>query len=166
MKINQQIWSNGANCSTFVVATSSCMKKIHIILLVFIAMAIVVLVSFMGSLTTYDTIETAKEKEGKFVHLIAKLDKTKPIEYDAVNNPNYLSFTAVDSLGGSVKVVYHNAKPDHLEMTDRLVLKGAMEKDHFDCKEIMMKCPSKYKDDMKAAEKNLPAGAATTYTQQ
>lgn len=143
----------------------SCMKKIHIILLVFIAIAIVVLVSFMGSLTTYDTIATAKEKEGKFVHLIARLDKTKPIEYDAVNNPNYLVFTAVDSLGGSVKVVYHNAKPDHLEMTDRLVLKGAMEKGHFECKEIMMKCPSKYKDDMKAAEKNLPTAATTTYTQ-
>ena len=67
------------------------MKKIHIILLVFIAAAIVVLVSFMGSLTTYDTIETAKQKEGKFVHLIAKLDKTKPIEYDAIKNPNFLS---------------------------------------------------------------------------
>jgi cytochrome c-type biogenesis protein CcmE len=142
------------------------MKKIHIILLVFIAAAIVVLVSFMGSLTTYDTIETAKQKEGKFVHLIAKLDKTKPIEYDAIKNPNFLSFTAIDSLGGTVKVIYHNAKPDHLEMTDRLVIKGAMEKDHFDCKEIMMKCPSKYKDDMKSAEKNLPAATAATYNQK
>ncbi len=138
-----------------------CMKKLHIILLVFIAAAIVVLISFMGSLTTYDTIATAKEKEGKFVHLIAKLDKTKPIQYDAVNNPNFLSFTAIDSLGGTVKVVYHNAKPDNLEMTDRLVLKGSMEQDHFDCKEIMMKCPSKYKDDMKAAQKNLPPATAS-----
>ena len=142
------------------------MKKIHIILLIFIAAAIVVLISFMGTLTTYDTIETAKEKEGKFVHLIAKLDKSKPIQYDAVNNPNYLSFTAVDSLGGKVQVVYHNAKPDNLEMADRLVLKGAMQKGQFDCKEIMMKCPSKYKDDMKAAEKNLPSASATTYTQK
>ena len=142
------------------------MKKLHIILLVFIAAAIVVLVSFMGSLTTYDTIATAKQKEGKFVHLIARLDKSKPIEYDAINNPNYLSFTAMDSLGGTVKVIYHNAKPDHLEMTDRLVLKGSMENGHFDCKEIMMKCPSKYKDDMKAAEKNLPAATASTYNQK
>lgn len=120
----------------------------------------------MGTLTTYDTIDTAKEKEGKFVHLIAKLDKSKPIHYDAVNNPNYLKFTAVDSLGGTVQVVYHNAKPDNLEMADRLVLKGSMQKGQFDCKEIMMKCPSKYKDDMKAAEKNLSSANATTYTQK
>lgn len=133
------------------------MKKIHIILLVLIATAIGVLISFMGTLTTYDTVETAKSKPGKFVHLIAKLDKEQPLEYDAINNPNYLRFSAIDSLGGKVNVVYHNAKPDNLEHSERLVLKGSMQGDHFECKEILMKCPSKYKDDMKAAQKNLPS---------
>jgi len=131
------------------------MKKIHIVLLVLIAASIAVLISFLKTATTYDTVETAMSKPGKFVHVIAKLDHTMPIEYDAVNNPNYLSFTAVDSLGKSVKVVYHNAKPDNLESSERLVLKGAYEENHFECKEIMMKCPSKYKDDIKAAEKNI-----------
>jgi cytochrome c-type biogenesis protein CcmE len=133
------------------------MKKTHIVLLVLIAGAIAVLISFMGTLTTYDTIATAKEKPGKFVHLIAKLDRNQPVEYDAIKNPNYLSFTAIDSLGESVKVVYHSPKPENMEHSDRLVLKGAMEGDHFECKEIMMKCPSKYKDNMKAAQENLPA---------
>jgi cytochrome c-type biogenesis protein CcmE len=133
------------------------MKKIHIILLVLIAAAIGVLISFMGTLTTYDTVETAKSKPGKFVHLIAKLDKEQPLEYDAVNNPNYLRFSAIDSLGGKVNVVYHNAKPENLEHSERLVLKGSMQGDNFECKEILMKCPSKYKDDMTAAQKNLPS---------
>jgi hypothetical protein len=31
--------------------------------------------------------------------------------------------------------------------------------DYFDCKSIQTKCPSKYKDDMKAAEKNIQAEA-------
>ena len=137
------------------------MKKIHIILLVLIAGAIGVLISFLKIATTYDTVETAMAKPGKFVHVIAKLDHTQPVEYDAINNPNYLSFTAVDSLGKSVKVVYRNAKPDNLESSERLVLKGAYQKDHFECKEIMMKCPSKYKDDMKAAEKNIQGAAKT-----
>ena len=132
------------------------MKKVQIVVLLVIAMAIAVLISFMGTLTTYDTVETAKSKSGKFVHLIAKLDHTQPVEYDAIKNPNYLSFTAIDSLGAAVKVVYHNAKPDNLEISERLVLKGSIIKGHFECKEILMKCPSKYKDDMKAAEKNLP----------
>jgi len=133
------------------------MKKFQIVLLLFIAAAIAVLISFMGSLTTYDTVETARSKPGKFVHLIAKLDHTRPIEYDAIKDPNYLSFTAIDSLGDAVKVIYLNAKPENLEVSERLVLKGSIKEDHFECKEILMKCPSKYKDDMKAAEKNLPA---------
>ncbi len=133
------------------------MKKFQIVLLLFIAAAIAVLISFMGTLTTYDTVETARSKPGKFVHLIAKLDHTQPIEYDAIKDPNYLSFTAIDSLGDAVKVIYLNAKPENLEVSERLVLKGAIKEDHFECKEILMKCPSKYKDDMKAAEKNLPA---------
>jgi cytochrome c-type biogenesis protein CcmE len=132
------------------------MKNIHIIILVFIVIAIAVLVSFMGSLTTYNTVESAKSKPGSFVHLVAKLDHSQPIEYDALNNPNYLSFTAVDSLGHAVKVVYHNAKPENLETSERLVLKGSIKNNHFECKEILMKCPSKYKDDMKEARKHLP----------
>ena len=99
------------------------MKKIHIVLLVLIAGSIGVLLTFLQTASTYDTIDTAMAKPGKFVHLMAKLDKSQPIEYDAVNNPNYLSFTAVDTLGKSVKVVYHNAKPDNLELSEKLVLK-------------------------------------------
>lgn len=136
------------------------MKKIHIVLLVFIATAIAVLTGFMSSLTTYDTVQTARNKPGTFVHLIAKLDHSRPVEYDAIKDPNYLSFTAVDSLGASVRVVYRNAKPDNLELSERLVLMGAMRDDHFECKEILMKCPSKYKDDMEISRKNLPRSVA------
>ena len=130
------------------------MKKIHIVLLVLIAGSIGVLISFMKTTSTYDTIATAKEKPGKFVHLMAKLDKSSPIEYDAINNPNYLSFTAVDSLGQSLKVIYHNAKPENLEMSDKLVLKGKYENGQFDCKEIQTKCPSKYKDQEAQGQKH------------
>ncbi|MEO7394884.1 MAG: cytochrome c maturation protein CcmE [Chitinophagaceae bacterium] len=131
------------------------MKKIHIVLLVFIAGAIAVLLTFLKGASTYDTIDTAMAKPGKFVHLMAKLDKSMPIEYDAIKNPNYLSFTAIDTLGKSVKVVYHNAKPDNLEISERLVLKGKYKENYFDCQDIQTKCPSKYKDDMKATDKNL-----------
>ena len=126
---------------------STRMKKTHIIILVLIVGAIAVLISMLPTLSTYETVASAKEKEGKFVHLIAKLDKSQPVQYDAVNNPNYLSFTAIDSLGQSVKVVYNNAKPENLEHSERLVLKGKMEADQFQCQEILMKCPSKYTDD-------------------
>ncbi len=123
------------------------MKKIHIILLVLIAGSIGVLLTFLKTASTYDSIETAIAKPGKFVHLMAKLDKTQPIEYDAKKDANYLSFTATDSTGKSLKVIYHNAKPDNLELSDKLVLKGKYQDGIFECKDIQTKCPSKYKEE-------------------
>lgn len=135
------------------------MKKTHIIILVAIAALIVGLIVFSaGDFSTYDTINSAKGKQGKYVHLIAKLDKSQPVEYDAVNNPNYLSFYAVDSLGGKTKVVFHNSKPTDLEKSERIVMKGKMQADHFECSDILLKCPSKYKDDKKQLEKSINAG--------
>jgi cytochrome c-type biogenesis protein CcmE len=136
------------------------MKKTHIILLVLIVAAIAALISLMpktgvDSLSSYESIASAREKEGKFVHVVAKLDKSQPLEYDALKNPNYLSFTAVDSLGGSMKVVYKNAKPDNLEHSERLVMKGKMQGDHFECNEILMKCPSKYTDDPNRMQESI-----------
>ena len=131
------------------------MKITHIIILVLIAACIVVLISYTGDLTTYETISSAKQKEGKFVNLIAKVDKQQPIEYDAVKNPNYLTFTAKDTLGNTIKVIYHNNKPTDMEKSERIVLKGRVQGDHFECKDILLKCPSKYKDDPNSTQKSL-----------
>ncbi|MFN5985826.1 MAG: hypothetical protein ACK42B_02975, partial [Chitinophagaceae bacterium] len=87
------------------------MKKTHIILLVLIAAAIVVLISYTGDLSSYETVSSAKQKQGKFVNLIVKMDKTVPVQYDPVKDPNYLKFNVQDSLGGKISVVYHNTMP-------------------------------------------------------
>lgn len=131
------------------------MKKIHIVLLVFIAAAIAVLISFLQATTTYDTVDTAMSKPGKYVHLMARWDQSQPMEYDAIKDPNYLSFVAVDTLGKKVKVIYHQPKPENFEISERLVLKGKYTDGYFECKSIQTKCPSKYKDDMKATDKSL-----------
>jgi cytochrome c-type biogenesis protein CcmE len=131
------------------------MKKTHIVLLVAIAASIAGLLMFATDFSTYDTISSAKNKPGKFVHLIAKLDRSQPIEYNPAKDPNYLAFTAVDSLGSSTKVVYLNSKPTELEHSERVVLKGKMQGEVFECKEILLKCPSKYKDDKAQLEKTV-----------
>jgi cytochrome c-type biogenesis protein CcmE len=131
------------------------MKRIHIILLVFIAAAIAVLISFLQTTSTYDTVDTAMAKPGKFVHLMARLDKSKPVEYDAIKDPNYLSFTAIDTLGKSVRVIYNKPKPENFDISEKLVLQGKYVNGLFECKTIQTKCPSKYKDDIKTMEKNL-----------
>ena len=135
------------------------MKKIQIIALVAIAAVIAYLMIFMKDLSTYDSIASARTKPGKYIHLIAKLDRTRPIEYDPVKNPNFLSFYAIDSLGSETKVIYRNAKPTELEHSDRVVLKGKMNGEVFECKEILLKCPSKYKDDPAQQQKSLQQSA-------
>jgi cytochrome c-type biogenesis protein CcmE len=131
------------------------MKRTHLFFLLVIVAAIAGLLVFSADFSTYDTVASAQQKQGKFVHLIAKLDKSEPIQYDPIKNPNYVSFYAVDSLGGKTKVVYHNSKPTDLEKSERIVLKGKMENDHFECKDILLKCPSKYKDDKKKLEDDV-----------
>ena len=134
------------------------MKRLHIVILVFIAIAIGVLVSFMGNLSTYETIASAKQKEGKSVTIIAKLDESQPMEYDPVKNPNYLSFHIADTLGNKAKVIYYYEKPYDMEKAERIVLKGKMKGDVFEITRkdgILIKCPSKYKDNPETAKKNL-----------
>lgn len=129
------------------------MKKTHIVILIGIAALIIGLLTYSVDFSTYDSISSAREKQGKYVHLIARLDLSKPIEYDPVKNPNYLSFYAVDSLGGSTKVIYKNSKPQDLEKSERIVIKGRMREDHFECNDILLKCPSKYKNKEKLQQK-------------
>lgn len=134
------------------------MKKLHIIILVFIAAAIAVLISFMGDLSTYETIASARQKAGKTVTIIAHMDKSEPLEYDPLKNPNYVSFHISDTLGNKAKVVYYYEKPYDLEKAERITLKGKMNGDVFEITQkdgILLKCPSKYKDDPNAAKKSL-----------
>ncbi len=126
------------------------MKKTHIILLVLIAVAIVVLISYTGDLSSYETVGSAKQKPGKFLNLIVKMDKSVPVEYNPVKDPNLLKFGVQDSLGGKIMVVYHNTMPTDMEKSERLVLKGKVQGDVFECSSIVMKCPSKYKDNPNA----------------
>lgn len=136
------------------------MKKLHIVALVVIAVVIAVLITLMGDLSTYETLASARQKEGKSVTVIAKLDKSfaTPIQYDPARNPNFTSFQVIDSLGNKARVNYYFEKPFDMEKSERIVLKGKMKGDVFEITRkdgILIKCPSKYKDDPKAAQNNL-----------
>ncbi len=133
------------------------MKKSHIVALVLVAIAIGALISMITDVTGYETIASAKQKAGKTVTVIAKLDKHS-VRYDPATNPNYLTFEAVDTLGDRMKVAYYYEKPYDMEKSERIVLKGKMENGVFqihDQKGILIKCPSKYKDDPNAIKQNL-----------
>src|SRR5690606_23505822 len=110
------------------------MKKIHIVMLVVIAAVIAVLISLMGDLSTYETLASARQKEGKPVTVIAMLDRSvpEPIRYDPAKNANFTSFYVVDSLGNKARVEYHFEKPFDMEKSERIVMKGKMKGDVFE----------------------------------
>lgn len=136
------------------------MKKLHIVLLILVVASIVGMSFFIKDLTTQENFTSAQEKKDKYVVIKAKLDKATPIEYDAVKNPNMTVFYALDNEGQRQKVVYNNAKITDMERSEGLDLNGYMRDGYFECNKIQTKCPSKYKDDMKAAQKNLPDGTS------
>ena len=136
------------------------MKKLHIVLLVLVVAGIVGMSFFIKDLTTQETFKTAQSKKDKYVVIKAQLDKKTPIEYDAVKNPNLTVFYALDNDGQRQKVVYNNAKITDMERSEGLDLNGYMRDGYFECNRIQTKCPSKYKDDMNAAQKNLPTGTS------
>ena len=133
------------------------MKKIHLVLLILAIAAIAGMSFFIKDLTTYETFASAADKN-RFVVVKVQLDKTKPIEYNQLKDPNMTVFYAVDKDGQSSRVVYKNAKPTDMERSEGIDLNGYMRDGYFECTRLQMKCPSKYKDDIKAAEKNLSAG--------
>ena len=144
------------------------MKKIHIILLVFIAGTIALLISFLNTGSTYETIAEAKAKPGKFVHVAVRRDTTMVVEYDQLKNPNYLSFhaVAIDSSKETMRVVYRGGPIENLMISERLILKGKYENDHFECQEVQSKCPSKYKESIKPTDKSIQTTSATNQPDQ
>lgn len=121
-------------------------------MLVAIAAAIAVLISFFGNVSTYETFTSAQQKPGRGVKVVATL-VPESIQYDQIKNPNYLTFLAKDTLNNVVKVVYHDAEPTDMRKSIRLVLDGKMQGENFECKSILLKCPSKYKNEEAAVNK-------------
>lgn len=132
------------------------MKKTQIVLLLLVIAGIVGMSFFIKDLTTQETFASARQKANKFVVVKVKLDKSMPIEYDGLKNPNLTVFYAVDNDGKKSKVLYTNAKPQDMERSEGIDLNGYMRNGYFECSKIQMKCPSKYKDDIKAEQKSLP----------
>jgi len=126
------------------------MKKTHIVIIIFVVVAIGVVISLFMNISTYSNFTKAARHEGKDFQIIGKLDKTKPIIYDAKNNPNEFSFYMADEKGHISKVIYSGAKPQDFEKPSQLVVIGSMSGDSiFRAKSLLMQCPSKYNDDDK-----------------
>jgi len=126
------------------------MKKTHIVIIIFVVIAIGVVISLFMNISTYSNFVKASRNQGKDFQIIGKLDKSRPVIYDAKLNPNEFSFYMSDEKGHVSKVIYNGAKPQDFEKPSQLVVIGSMSGDSvFMAKSLLMQCPSKYNDDDK-----------------
>jgi cytochrome c-type biogenesis protein CcmE len=130
------------------------MKKSNILALVIIAIALGAILSMVGDFSSYETFATAEAKPGKEYQIIAKLDTmSNKMEYNPLVDPNRFIFYAKDESGKISKVVFNGTKPQDFERSEKLTMTGTMKDGEFKCSKILMKCPSKYKNDVEVTGK-------------
>lgn len=108
--------------------------------------AIAMLTHASKDVSTYASFQDAAES-GKVVKIAGQLSKEKEMRYDPANDPNYFSFFIKDAQGEERKVVLLAAKPQDFEKSEQIVVTGQMKGEDFIASDVLLKCPSKYKED-------------------
>jgi cytochrome c-type biogenesis protein CcmE len=130
------------------------MKKTHIVALLVIAVAFGVILTSLSNNSTYASFKEASENPRNVYHVVGKLDKTKPFQYDAHVNENLFTFYLVDRDGNERKVTLGKPEPDDFEKSDQIVVIGKAQNDNsFAAADVLMKCPSKYTADSIPSQK-------------
>ena len=122
------------------------MKKVYIIAGIMIALAISLFVVAQDDLSTYSNISEAIAT-GDRVKIAGQLAKDMEMLYDPIQDPNLFTFYIRDNEGTTQKVVLLQPKPQDFELSEQVVLTGRMQEDAFEATDVLMKCPSKYKDE-------------------
>jgi cytochrome c-type biogenesis protein CcmE len=122
------------------------MKKLHILGIMVIAVAIGVIFVSLKNTSTYADFTEAVSNPDKEFHVVGKLDKSQPQVYEPKINPDEFLFSMIDNKGVIKHVVLHKSKPQDFEKSEQIVLIGKMKGDNFHANDILMKCPSKYND--------------------
>lgn len=133
------------------------MKKSHIIAIIIIAVAIGAILSTLADSSTYASFKIASTHPTKTYHVVGKLNKSQPQDYNPQNDADLFSFFLIDNEGAEKKVVLHKARPQDFEKSEQIVVIGKMNNDEFIASDVLMKCPSKYnnpREDMKTVSYN------------
>ena len=120
------------------------MKKIHIVVIIVIAVAIGVIVYSLGSNASYANFAEAISNPDTEYHVVGKLNKESPVQYDPKINADECSFVMKDNNGLEKTVVLHKSVPQDFQKSEQIVVIGKMQGNEFHANDILMKCPSKY----------------------
>jgi cytochrome c-type biogenesis protein CcmE len=130
------------------------MKRSYIIAILFIAAAIAIIVSTAGDASTYVTFDQAYQMASNGnktqIHVVGELKK------DAAGNlvgieksADHLSFSfiLVDENQKEQKVYYNEPMPPDFTRSEKVVVVGHFQDEHFVARKILLKCPSKYQEE-------------------
>ncbi len=133
------------------------MKRTHLAAILILGLGIVFLVFASNDFSTFASFESA-QKSGKRVKIAGQLSLSDPILYDPEKDPNFFSFFMVDEKGNKRKVVINEPKRRDFERSEQIVVTGKMnDKNEFEATEMLLKCPSKYKEEELALRKQAAA---------
>jgi cytochrome c-type biogenesis protein CcmE len=122
------------------------MKKIPMIAGALIIIGTFLLIRASQDMSTYGTFKEA-QSTSELIKISGQLAKDKEMYYDAEKDPNYFSFYLKDANGDEKKVVLLAEKPQDFERSEQVVITGKMTDNEFIATDLLMKCPSKYKDE-------------------
>ena len=127
------------------------MKKIHIVAIIIVVVAIGVIISLVSDTRTYSDFKTAAKNPNTSFDIVGILDSNS-IKYNAKKNPDVFSFTMTDDLGNISEVICYKPKPQNFEHTKKVVISGSSKNGKFHATNVLLKCPSKYESDGKPME--------------
>jgi cytochrome c-type biogenesis protein CcmE len=122
------------------------MKKIYLVALAMMVGAAFMLYQSPPEVSTYSDFTVARVSQ-KEVKIAGQLAKDKEMYYDPAKDPNYFTFFIRDNKGEERKVVLLAAKPKDFEMSEQIVVTGKLKGEEFIASDVLLKCPSKYKDE-------------------
>lgn len=130
------------------------MKLMHVLIIGLIAAGVFMLISASKDMSTYSTFDQVR-KSGEAAKVVGVLSKDKPMYYDAEKDANLFTFFMKDQQGEEQQVTLHAAKPQDFELSEQIVATGSFEDGAFVASSILMKCPSKYKNEEVLVRSNM-----------
>ncbi|MDP4266707.1 MAG: cytochrome c maturation protein CcmE [Bacteroidota bacterium] len=118
------------------------MKNRHIIALIILVIGLGIIFSMVFNSSSYSTFKKAITDNQKEIHIIGKIDHSKPVEFIYP----IFTFYLIDSEGTEMKVISKDGKPPDFDSVDKIGIIGKVDKELFIAKKILLKCPSKYKE--------------------
>ena len=129
------------------------MKKTHILAILIIGVAIAIIISTAGDASTYVSFDQAFQMASAgnttSIHVVGELKKDSNGKIIGLEkSPDNLSFSFVlrDDAGKEQTVYYNEPMPPDFTRSEKIVVIGGYQGDHFLASKILLKCPSKYQE--------------------